>query len=276
MDKAFDEQGWICFGCRRSPARLRSNPNRGKGSAGRSGNVVGRIQFTVSVSPDASGVHNNVAIVSGGGAENSDVDPIVIGDGVGQFGLIPSSIEGDTHTVERPDAHVEHQAGSHPFEQRVDFDLNQMYGRARPIAIRANPYTKSIGLVRRTVRMILPRDYRQRRGPAQPPWKPQAACRGVRILPDSLDALADTQVGYLKAQLSNGFFYGGWGFLNEIPRVAVYNLEPPKGVAADFGFKVGRLFLGHIYQTLDPSRDYAGESTAPFITDIEDPARTCG
>ena len=147
-------------------------------------NVTARIQFTVSVDPDAEGVHDNTAIVSGGGAENSDVDPIVIGDGVGKFGLIPSSVEGDTYSVERPDIAIEHQAGSHPFEQRVDFDLNQMYGESPTDRNPGDPYTKSIGRVR-TVRAILPRGMignaeglPKCRGNGPPR-------RGLRILPDS-------------------------------------------------------------------------------------------
>ena len=39
-------------------------------------------------------------------------------------------------------------------------------------------------------------------------------------------------------------------------------------MAADFGYKAGGLFIGHIYQTLDPSREYAVKSTAPYIPDI--------
>ena len=100
-------------------------------------------------------------------------------------------------------------------------------------------------------------------------------CRGTDLLAAGSEFFqtagcpADTQVGYLKVQLSNGFFEGGWGFLNELPRVAVYNMVPPKGVAADLGFKIGQIYIGHIYITLDPAHDYAIKSTAPYITDLE-------
>ena len=46
-------------------------------------------------------------------------------------------------------------------------------------------------------------------------------------------------------------------------------MVPPKGVAADFGFKVGQIYVGHIYITLDPAHNYAIKATAPFITDLE-------
>jgi hypothetical protein len=267
VDEAFDEKGWICFGTTTltCTAPLEAKPWADIGGSVK--NVTSRIQFTVSVDPNASGVHNNVAIVSGGGAENSDVDPIVISDGIGQFGLIPSSVEGDTYTVERPDVAIEHQAGSHPFEQRVDFDLNQMYGESPTDSNPGDPYTKSIGRVR-TVRTILPRGLI---GNAEGLPK----CRGTDLLGAGSEFFqtagcpADAQVGYLKAQLSNGFYDGGWSFLNEVPRVAVYNLVPPKGVAADFGFKIGQIYIGHIYITLDPAHDYALKATAPYITDLE-------
>ena len=69
VDEIFDAEGWICFGettliCK---APLEADPlyfDIG-GSLGRVGH---RIQFTVDVSPDASGVHPNIATVSGGGA----------------------------------------------------------------------------------------------------------------------------------------------------------------------------------------------------------------
>ena len=271
VDEAFDEQGWICFGTTTltCTAPLEAKPWADIG--GSLGNVTHRIQFTVAVDPDASGVHNNTAIVSGGGAENSDVDPIVINDGIGQFGLIPSSVEGDTYTVERPDVAIEHQAGSHPFEQRVDFDLNQMYGESPTDRNPGDPYTKSIGRVR-TVRTILPRGLI---GNAEGLPK----CRGTDLLGAGSEFFqtagcpADTQVGYLKAQLSNGFFDGGWSFINEVFRVAVYNLVPPKGVAADFGFKIGQIYIGHIYITLDPAHDYARESDRALHHGPRDRAR---
>jgi uncharacterized repeat protein (TIGR01451 family) len=269
VKEAFDEEGWVCFGSTtlicKAPLELGEWRADVSGSLG---NATHRIQFLVSVSPEASGVHNNVATVTGAGATNSDTDPIHFGPGEGQFGLIPSSVEGDTYSVERPDAVVEHQAGSHPFEQRVNFDFNQLYGND-PFN-NAPPYshfTKSIGRVR-TVETILPRGMI---GNAEGLPK----CRGTDLLGAGSEFFqtagcpADTQVGYLKVQLSNGFGDGGWGFLNEIPRVTVYNMVPPKGVAADFGFKIGQIYIGHIYITLDPAHDYAIKATAPYITDLE-------
>ena len=269
----FDAPGWICFGettliCK---APLEAVPlyfNIG----GALGNVGHRIQFLVDVSPDASGVHPNIATVSGGGAESSDVDPIVFGDpsGAGEFGFVPSSVEGDTYTDERPHMTDEHQAGSHPFEERIDFDFNTRFSEVSDQYEDhhyTGPYTKPIGRVR-TIETILPRGLI---GNAEA--LPQ--CKGTELLAvgseffQTAGCPSESQIGYLKVQLSNGFYEGGWGFLNELPFVAVYNMEPPKGVAADFGFKIGQIYVGHIYITLDPAHNYAIKSTAPYITDLE-------
>ncbi|HXV06336.1 MAG TPA: hypothetical protein VFP23_10580, partial [Solirubrobacterales bacterium] len=78
----------------------------------------------------------------------------------------------------------------------------------------------------------------------------------------------DTQVGYMSLRLANGF--GGGGYSNStFDRVAIYNMQPPTGEAADFGFRVGSFATGHIYASLDPSHDYAIRSTTPYIPNIE-------
>ena len=81
---------------------------------------------------------------------------------------------------------------------------------------------------------------------------------------------ADTQVGYLNISFTSSTGNRGSGsFVNvnaESERVAVYNLVPPKGTLADFGFQAGALIQGHIYATLDPARHYAIETLVPDIT----------
>jgi len=273
VDEMFSAGGWLCFGettliCK---APLEADPLYFD-IGGSQGNVDHRIQFTVDVSPDASGIHPNIATVSGAGASSTDVDPIVFGDpnGTGEFGFVPSSVEGDTYTDERPDMTVEHQAGSHPFEERIDFDFNERFGTESDQYEDhryTGPYTKPIGRVR-TIEAILPRGLI---GNAEA--IPQ--CKGTELLAAGADffysaaAPPESQIGYLKAMLSNGFGDGGWSFLNELPFVSVYNMVPPKGVAADFGFKIGQIYVGHIYITLDPSHDYAIKATSPYITDLE-------
>ena len=198
--------------------------------------------------------------MSGAGSETvTDVDPVEIGDDPLGFGYIPESVNGNAYSVDRPRQTLQTQAGGHPFELRTDFDFNEMFGIRKesfnPEEEAETPYTKSIGRVR-TVRTILPRGLI---GNAEGLPK----CRGTDLLGAGSEFFqtagcpADTQVGYLKAQLSNGFLGRRLELLQRIFRVAVYNLVPPKGVAADFGFKIGQIYIGHIYITLDPAHDYA-------------------
>ena len=82
----------------------------------------------------------------------------------------------------------------------------------------------------------------------------------------------DTQIGYLNfSPVVGGGDHGRGGFqvANEIlTRVPLYNLVPPKGRLADFGFSVGGLTQGHIYPQLDPSRNYAITALVPYVSSV--------
>ncbi len=79
---------------------------------------------------------------------------------------------------------------------------------------------------------------------------------------------ADTQAGYigLTLQGGNGNFGQGGGefFFTKIP---IFNMQPPKGVIADFAFNVAGFVQAHIYFTLDAAHDYAIKSVSPNIND---------
>jgi Domain of unknown function DUF11 len=261
-DKTYASQGWSCFGdttitCKKVPDL---EPWWGA--------YANRIQILLKVSPDATGTHDNTVTISGGGSEPmTDTDPVEFGSGPLGFGLIPSSVDGDAYAEDRPRQRLQRQAGGHPFELRTDFDFNTAYEITPDNSqFPGEPITKPIGRVR-TIQAILPRGVI-----GNPEATPK--CGGDEFLDQGADGLEasgcppDTQIGQLRVQLSNGWDDGGWGTINEFDRIALYNLDPPKGVAADFGFVVGGFEIGHIYQTLDPAHDYAVKSTAPFITDI--------
>ena len=242
---------------------------KGQSSNFSSWNFGVRLQFVVQVAPGVSGVHDNTATVSGGGGEErSDVDPIVFGEGEEHFGLVPQSVEGDAFSQEHPLPGYERQAGTHPFETRFYFDFNEYFAHAPNVAqFPGIPLTKPVGRVR-TIETILPRGLI---GTNEATPK----CTGTEFLGSGQEFFQgagckpDSQVGYMKVMLSNGWDDGGWGFLNEVPRVALYNLVPPKGVAADIGYKIGQIAIGHIFFTLDSAHDYALKATAPYINDIE-------
>ena len=230
------------------------------------GNLNQKLKFFVSVSPLASGTHDNTVTMSGAGSDPvSDVDAMSIGTEERTFGFDPQSLIADTYAEHRPLPRLQRQAGGHPYELRTDFDFNHLFDFSPP-EDGTKPFTKPIGRVR-TVQVILPRGII-----GNPESTPK--CSGDDFLDagragfEAAGCPADTQIGQLGVQLADQWVGGGWGLVHGFPKIAVYNLVPPKGVAADFGYKAGALFIGHIYQTLDSSRDYAIKSTAPYIPDI--------
>ena len=191
-----------------------------------------RLQFFVEVDPLASGTHDNTVIMSGAGSETvTDVDPVEIGDDPLGFGYIPESVNGNAYSVDRPRQTLQTQAGGHPFELRTDFDFNEMFGIRKesfnPEEEAETPYTKPINRVR-TVQAILPRGLI-----GNPEAVPK--CRVTDFLRESKEGLQAagcdpaTQIGELRVMFSDGFGGGGWGTIQELPQVALYNLTPPKG-----------------------------------------------
>ena len=88
----------------------------------------------VAVAPGAAGTQTNTATVSGGGAASpaSDVDQVPLGGAPSPFGIVPGSFEAGLFDAAYPFGARPHQAGAHPFELRVDFDLNQGRGSTAP------------------------------------------------------------------------------------------------------------------------------------------------
>lgn len=255
---------WICLGTTTIICKVSEPLGIAEGAAEK---FEDKILIRVAVNPSASGTHLNTATMSGPGSEPAtDIDPITLADTPDEFGVIPSSFDGDAFRGAYPATTQERQAGTHPYEFRVDFDFNEMYGLSPTTTNFGEPYTKPVGRVR-TVDVTLPRGLI-----GNPEATPK--CSVVDFTAGGQDSAQaagcppNTQVGTMRVLLSNGFYSGGWAALSEWRRVAVYNLKPPPGQVADFGYKIGGFATGHIYASLDPAQNYAIKATAPYVTDI--------
>lgn len=223
----------------------------------------------VAVDGAASGTQANTATISGGGAAApaSDVDQVPFSASPSAFGLVPGSFEADFFDAAYPFGSPPQQAGSHPFEFRLAFDLNQKTGVDSSPSCPNCRYVVSNGLVK-DVEVTLPPGMIGN-PEALPKCDPVLFATEGAIL-DSTACPADTQVGYLNVSFTSSTVNRGSGSFSNpnVPseRVPIYNLVPPKGTPADFGFQAGGLIQGHIYAQLDPAQNYAIKTVVPDIT----------
>ena len=224
----------------------------------------------VTVNPGASGSQANTATISGGGATTptSDVDQVPFSSTPSAFGVTPGSYEADFFDAAFPFGSSPRQAGSHPFELRFNFDLNQKTGVLSGEGCSNCRYATANGLIK-TAEVTLPRGAIG--NPEALPKCDPVLFASKGSVPDSTTCPADTQVGYLNVTLTQSFptnyGNGGWANPNIIAeQVPVYNLAPPKGAVADFGFQAGTFVQGHIYGVLDPAQNYAIKTVTPDIS----------
>ena len=172
----------------------------------------GRIGIVVkAVGPAGEGT--NRVSVSGGGAPNAaeSSDPIAIGSTSSEFGL--SGFDG---WFSNADGTTDTQAGSHPYALTLDFSMNAASveapagGPLRDLAMALPP-----GIVGDT--LIVPRCTRR-----------QFFSTFIEGCPPN------TQVGVDSAEVTTSKIEGAIGGFD--PHIPVYNLVPPPGVAAEFGF----------------------------------------
>lgn len=224
---------------------------------------IGVIFIEVEVDPGASGTGTNVATVSGGSAPSAeDVDQVPFSSTPSGFGLVANSFEADVFDQPFPFGSPSRQAGDHPFEQRVNFDLN---AELKPPGQFGGRRITSHGLLR-NVEVTLPRGLIG--NPEATPKCTPAAFAQKGSVGDATGCPSDTQVGYLNVPVT-GLAYGSNVGNGVLSRVAIYNLVPPKGVVADFGFNAGGFVEGHIYPELDPSQNYAIKAVTPSISALE-------
>jgi uncharacterized repeat protein (TIGR01451 family) len=237
------------------------------------GGYLPPIYVDVAVDSAAAGGGVNAATVSGGGATGSasDVDQVAFGEAPAQFGLVPGSYEADVFDAAYPTGQRSRQAGDHPFEQRVNFDITRKSPQLGSDGTHFIAATAQI----RTAEVTLPRGMI-----GNPEALPK--CDPVDFTEEgstsnSTACPANTQVGYLHIPVTFGEgSYGSsfFGFRNEtLSGVALYNLEPPKGTPVDLAFNAGSYVQGHIYATLDPAQNYAIKSVTPNISGLATPHR---
>jgi hypothetical protein len=218
------------------------------------------VEIEVEIDPGAAGTGTNTATVSGGGAVDPDIDVDQIAFGPpSAFGLVPGSFVADFYDAAFPFGEEARQAGDHPFEVRVDFDFT---ARTTSGSSGIPLHSVANGTIK-TAEVTLPRGMI---------GNPEATPKCDPVLFAELGASlssstcpSNTQVGYLNVITSAEFRVFR---REELSRVPIYNLEPPLGEAADFGFNAGGLVQGHIYPTVDPAQNYAIKTVTPEISSL--------
>jgi hypothetical protein len=212
----------------------------------------------VEIDPGVPASATNTATLTGGGtpAPVTDVKQLTFGSTPAQFGLTPGSYEADFFDAAYPFGAPSRQAGDRPSELRVNFDLTRYVGtNSSADAIVNRPHGKI-----KTVEVTLPRGMIGN-PEATPKCDPvDFAEKGATA--SSTACPADTQVGYLDVTVNE--------FIGTLSRIPIYNLEPPKGQAADFAFNAAGFVQAHIYPTLDPAQNYAIKTVTPNISNLVD------
>ncbi|MGN6557733.1 MAG: hypothetical protein ACTHLH_06940, partial [Solirubrobacterales bacterium] len=224
------------------------------------------------VSPSAAGTGTNTVTVSGGGDPTPAVveNQVPFGKASEEFGVNPSTYANDVFDEPFPaDGAPYRQAAGHPGDFRLNFDLNERFGEN--VGAPHNAFLSPAGGRLRNVVVTLPRGLIGN-PEAVPKCKPLEFLNVGQDTQQETGCPPDTQVGTIDVQLGAGA--DGNGGVSEgdlgiaFSRAAVYNLEPPKGVPADFGFQFGGFAIGHVYASLDPSKGYAIRTETPYNSEI--------
>ena len=214
----------------------------------------------VAIDPSVSDSGTNTATVEGGAAPSpvSDVDQVRFDSIPSAFGIVPGSYLADFFDDAYPLGEPSRQAGAHPSELRVDFDFTQ-----RLIEPSSEKLDTDVNALVKDVDVTLPPGM-VGNPEATPKCNPtDFAEEGVSK--NSTRCPSSTQVGYLNVMTTAAFEV----FRNQnLSRVPIYNLEPPKGKPADFAFNAGGLVQGHIYPNVDPGQNYAITTLTPDISSL--------
>lgn len=209
------------------------------------------IFVSVDVAPGASGVSDVTVTLPDGGAMTPSVvtERTPIGATPAGFGFVEGSFTSDVFDARAPYGNTVRQAGSHPFEARVEFKTNLRY---REDSAEVDPYTDPDGRVK-VLQVRMPRGFignpeatpkcegssLQDIGPANNGGCPPETQVGtVDLLVNSLDQVAGTNDNVAATQA-----------------LPIWNMKPSRGAIASLAFQL----MGqpvYINVTLDP-RDYS-------------------
>jgi hypothetical protein len=174
---------------------------------------AGRIGIRVKVA-GSPGTATNNAVISGGGAPSAETsDPFTIGSATPGFGLT-----GFDGWLTNADGTPDTQAGSHPYEMSFSFGLN---------ALKFMP----AGAGLRDVSIVLPPGF-----VGDPHATPQCTRQQITTTLNTEICPPDTQVGVDRATTPPNGEAGSGGIDFRVP---VYNMVPPPGIPAEFGFVAG-------------------------------------
>ena len=223
-DRLFEAEGvppgssyWSCTGttvvtCINNPENLTAIAPGPELTAGHEGTAP-FIGIEVTVAPDAAGTAVNTLEVAGGGAASvRRTEPTAIATtpaGFGFQGFEQQSLNGANS--------LDTQAGSHPYEMTTRF-AQANRGRPGEGEVELSGEMKNLELT-------LPPGFVG--NPTATPTCPRAAFDSGRRTNNEPSCKPDTRVGTIALAIANPYT------IFELP---VYNLEPPAGVAAQFGF----------------------------------------
>jgi uncharacterized repeat protein (TIGR01451 family) len=170
------------------------------------------LEVTVRAEAGAARTGSNVVRIEGGGAPvpASVTDQIVTSSALPGFGF--AEYDG---WASNADGTVDTQAGSHPYDFTISFELNT-YNETPENAVKAPDDARNIAV-------------------SVPPGivgNPTAVSQCPREVFDNYECPVRTQVGIDRANLGRGA--GGLGVVT----LPVYNLVPPTGMPAQFGFVI--------------------------------------
>jgi uncharacterized repeat protein (TIGR01451 family) len=218
-----------------------------------------RIYMGITVDSGAAGLGTNTATIIGGGAQPATaMDSIPLTLLPTEFEVIPDSYSADLFGGPYPSGTVSRKAGDHPFEQRLSFDLT-----AKREVVDGAQETVAAGRLK-TIVAQLPQGF-SGNPQAVPKCDPARFAEAGAVM-NSTRCPAASQVGYINlAAREPGSSHGMSRITKSLSRIPMYNLKPPKGVLADFGFTIAGVAQQHMYLQFDPTRNYAIDAVTPYV-----------